>query len=386
MELSTKNKYKSQLIDGLKNKYDIEVTESSLNSILSPEEFIKLIYQYKPEDYSVGNYLSENYNDFFKNATDGKFRITLHNHTDFSDGYMTPEQFINQAAAYADKVAKFLPNSDLRPPFVIALTDHDEIKGSCEIIKIIAQNPQKYKNLKFVAGSEMGVKYDNKDFDLTALAINPFDEELDLYIENLKEIRTKTINEFINIVNNLDGSNYTLEYLREVGFKGKKTVTNGSGLIYIEDCKNVLLKLTRLKYGENSEIEDKIKKNYKENNYLYRDIMDIKYVLHQIKNNGGYASWTHPPRSFLKENNLGWHEEFFTMLKDFGVDGVEANQQYTYKHYTQDIKNLSEKNQLYRNLAQKYSMFLSGGTDSHETNIFAHHQILDDELVNNFLT
>lgn len=378
-----KDDYKIKLVKGLKELYGISVDESALDSVVSPAEFRQFINTYSPDDFSVGDYNCPDFKNFFKNVTDGNFRITLHGHSDFSDGRMTPVQFIDQAAKYGDKLAKKWSN-DVLPPFLIALTDHDEICGCSEILKIISQKPNKFKNLKFVVGSEIGSAIGDNYFDLTALAFNPFDTELNNFITSLKDKRTITVNELIAKVNALDNSNYTIDDLKKIGFKGKKTLQNRSGLIYVEDSKNILRQFYREKYGPDNEFESQIESIYKENNYMNMDIPSAEEVIKIVKNAGGFLSWTHPVRSFSKIDDLNWHEDFLINLVKLGVEGVEANHQYTYGQYSK-IKNISGKNELYRRIAKKHDLFLSGGTDSHEENIFAHHQPIEQELLNNFL-
>lgn len=377
------NDYKDLLLKGLKDKYNIAADRDALESIISPSNFRGIIDKYVPEDFSVGNSRSEDYNETFKNVTDGIFRITLHAHTEYSDGRMTCEEFISQSVAYADKVARKFLSDDYKPPFIIALTDHDEIVGCPEIISIIIQNPQKYKNLKFVVGSEIGSAIGKNYFDLTALAFDPFNKELNDFINDLKDLRTKTVLELIEKVNNLDNTDYTLEYLKSLGFKGKKTLENRSGLIYVEDAKNLLRKLFTEKYGKDHSFIIQIEQIYKENNYAYRDIPDAEKVIKIVKNAGGFLSWTHPVRSFTKMDDLKWYEGFFEQLRSLGVEGVEANHQYTYGQY-KAINNIDGKNNLFRDLAKKHNMFLSGGTDAHEFDIFAHHQLIDKALFQKF--
>src|SRR5574344_804356 len=127
---------------------NIDCSEEALKSVLSPTEFKELIFKYIPENFSVGNPLSPDNKIFFQNVTKGDFRVTLHNHTFFSDGRMSPTEFIEMAVNYANKVAKIHKNEEI-PPFTIALTDHDEVRGSIEVLKLISQNSQKFENLRF---------------------------------------------------------------------------------------------------------------------------------------------------------------------------------------------------------------------------------------------
>ena len=116
----------------------------------------------------------------FANVLNGKYRVNLHTHSRKSDGMMEPKDFLEMAVKYADKAKRLDP--DL-PPFTIALTDHNNVDGVKEIIAIIAKNPEKYKNLKFVVGCEFMFMDENSGFEFPAfeavgLGFNPFDPEL----------------------------------------------------------------------------------------------------------------------------------------------------------------------------------------------------------------
>lgn len=361
----------------------LKCDESVLGAVLSPDEFKDLVYKFKPENFSVGNPKFSDNKNFFKNVSSGDFRVTLHNHSLFSDGRMNPVEFIKMANEYADRVAEKHFGEEI-PPFTIALTDHDEVRGSIEILEEISKNPKKYKNIKFVCGGEMSAELNGEYFDVTALCVNPFDKELHNYLDNIKNLRTITAKKFINCVNKLDDSSYTLEEFVPLNFNGKKVLKNRSGLVYLEHVKKILLSKYAEKYGENNKYLMEIKKIYKENNFADFDTQNVEKIIDIIHSKGGFVSWTHPARTFKNIDDLDWHKQFFLKLQKLGIDGVEANQQYTFKHYTEDIKNLNEKNNLYRTLAKDFNLFLSGGTDSHEFNIFAHHQQIDDELLKTF--
>lgn len=370
------DEYKNIMVKGLKNKFNIDINPGSLKSIMGATEFREVIKKYSPEDFSLGNPKSQEHKDFFKNVIDGKFRISLHSHSVFSDGHMTPQNFIDMAAKYADKVAKKLPKEDTKPAFIIALTDHDNFEGCQEVVKIIAENPEKYKNLKFVPGAELSVREGDKHFDLTALGVNPFDENLNKYTEELKNKRAKSAQHFIKRVNDITGQDLKLEDLEKIDYKGKKTLHNRSGVVYIRNVmKAVLGKSDANHHGQ-------IKNIFKERNYSDRDIPDIGNAIGIVKNAGGTLALTHPAKSF-PNCNINWYKGLLQNLKNKGVSGIEANQQYTFQHY-QEIRNLEEINSISRDFAKNNDMFISGGTDSHKQDIFSHHHKIDNELLNSF--
>ncbi|MBO5738311.1 PHP domain-containing protein [bacterium] len=380
-------KFFNNILKSLK-KNNIDAKIEDLKSIVAPDEFKKLIKKYKPEQFQVGMQISEAkaqnipLEEFYKNAIDGNFRISLHTHSNFSDGNATVEEFLESARKYADKVAKLNKNDGL-PPFTIALTDHDCIKGCQEIIKIIAQNPEKYKNLKFVSGCEFSVQNGLIHHDITGLALNPFDETLLKVLEDLANNRINTICEFLDKQPEFDGKkikyNDLVKYEKEYNAshnKSKRCVENGSGIVAIRHAIKFYYKMTQ--QDVNHSIMNKLGD---------KDILSIKKVIKSIKNNGGYASLTHPVKSFWEY--IG--DDFLTNLKILGIDGIEVNHQYTPSKITKlgkNNNNISNADNLfkeitsqYKNFAEKNGLFLSGGTDSHKKQIFSRQPEITKEIL-----
>jgi predicted metal-dependent phosphoesterase TrpH len=374
---TTIKNYKESLVSGLKNKFNISVKQENLNSIMGADELKTVLKDYTPDDFAIGNHNSKDPKEFFKNVAEGNFRVSLHGHSEFSDGIMTPQSFIDMAAQYADKVAKKLPKSDTRPAFIIALTDHDNFEGCQEIVKIIAQNPEKYKNLKFVPGAELSVKHNSNHFDLTALGVNPFDENLNKYTQSIKDKRTESAKEFITQSNKITGQNLSFEEIEKDNYKGKKTLQNKSGVVFIRNIMKVVIDKSPTQYSKN------IKAIFNKQNYSNKDIPDINLTIDTVKKAGGALSLTHPAKSF-PNCNLDWYKGFLTELKNKGVSGIEANHQYTFEHH-QQIGNIDEINKISREFAKDNDMFISGGTDNHRQNIFGHHHNINDELLKDFL-
>ena len=134
------NSYKVKLAKDLSKELGEKITTKSLKSVLSKSEFLKELSKLSEQNYIA----SEN------NIKKGIFRADLHSHSNHSDGQITVEALLNQAAEYGNKLKKINGKE-----FLFALTDHDGIDGVKEALKIIAKNPDKYKNIKFVPAAEV---------------------------------------------------------------------------------------------------------------------------------------------------------------------------------------------------------------------------------------
>ncbi len=397
--------FKNSILKSLE-KEGIKCKTEDLNSIVGPEEFSTLINKFKPENFNISkqaqsldkfknegefiNYLKDanNLKDYYSNFVDGTFRVNLHSHSNFSDGRASVSEFLENATKYADLIAS--KNSDKSiPPFTIALTDHDNVDGCKEAIKIIAQNPKKYKNLKFVAGTEMSVNSNileplRNHFDVTALAINPFDNDFCKLLNDLKDKRTNTIQKLIDKSNLRRGTNYTINDLIDWQLKnshGKQDIKTMAGVSGVRHAIDALMNIS----------SETIKKSH----YDHCDSLDLETVINAIHKAGGKASLTHPLKSFYAPIP----EEKLMKLKELGIDGFEANHQYApnkfYKlmennHFNPDDSVTKRADIIYNNLsdfAKKNSLFLSGGTDSHNHHPFIYHPNNDfvAEFVENVL-
>ena len=175
-------KYKQSLQLELKKSYGINCELSDLASIAGPIETRSIINLLKSKNYEVGK----------------NFRANFHIHTNASDGRLTPQEFLDACVDWANNI--FKRKKDKLPPFSAAITDHDSVKSTKEAIVLISQNPDKYKNFKFISGCEFlfnGYKepnwcefmmYDrakNSDYPMT-LAYKYFNDE-----ENDKEVERR---------------------------------------------------------------------------------------------------------------------------------------------------------------------------------------------------
>jgi len=157
--------YKKLLQSGLKDSYGINCKIKDLASIAGPVELKKIIQNLSPSHYEVGN----------------NFRANFHIHTNASDGSFTAKEFLDCCVDLANHIFKKQKPQDNLPPFSAAITDHDRIKNVQEAIALISQNPNKFKNFKFVAGCEFlfdGYKEPYSMFEAVGLGFNPFDKNL----------------------------------------------------------------------------------------------------------------------------------------------------------------------------------------------------------------
>lgn len=166
--------YKEVLLKSSENpEYKLE----NMKSILGENELAYIIKRYdKHPEYYMSDLYEKDDQEGVRNLS---YRAGLHSHTIFSDGEMRPEDALNQAAEYADKVKAKHPFE--KYPIVIAITDHFNTNGCKEAVDLIQNNPQKYKNVKIVLGMETSVRVkmpsqkEEQDLHMLVWAINPYE-------------------------------------------------------------------------------------------------------------------------------------------------------------------------------------------------------------------
>lgn len=173
--------YKKAII---RDSHNLKFKLESLRSLMGPEELAEFI---KANDNNPQIYVPSE-----ENIRTGTYRANLHMHTSMSDGEATPLERLNDAQEYAQ-------NNIKDGYMVIALTDHNTDWSAKEIINILQNNPDGYKNLKIVPGIEMNTQYhvskiitEPIDIHVLLWAVNPYDKFLNRFFE--KKIADDKIN------------------------------------------------------------------------------------------------------------------------------------------------------------------------------------------------
>lgn len=350
----------------------VGTTANRLKSVLASDELKEILLKAKSENFSAGNN--------FENILNGRFWINLHTHLN-SDGTMSARELLDQTAKYADYRKKVLHKEN---PVVIGITDHDMLEGAKEAVEIIANNPERYENIRVVLGAEFNTRYDSRQFEAIGYCLNPFDEGLNAFLDSRRQINRKYLESFLK--------NEVNEWEERAGIPPEKRLTidtvanhakhrnvdGGKHLRYFGSPGLMLgftnaLKSIFYERGWNVIGIDKFSQRH---GLTYKSFSinpgtpTLEKITKAIKDSGlGFIGIAHPCRNFSGVDL----RYLFPQFKAIGVEAAEANYQYLARdgRFPQSFQ---EHVTLATNQA---GLLKTGGQDSHSNNIFT--QITDLE-------
>ena len=245
----------------------------------------------------------------------------FHIHSKYSDGEYDVETIINKLNE--NGITNF------------AITDHDNV----ESVDFLRE-----RNLNNISGVEMSSRYNNLNMHILGYYIDGDLDELKKLCNRVSELRKARLYEHVSKLE----KEYNLQF-DELDLMNltKKYSTLGRPHI------GKLL----IKYGYASSMEEAFKKYLfnVHSSIFYR--MDAKLVIDAIHKAGGIAILAHPKKIEDKYNiDI---EDFLPDLVEIGIDGIEI---YNSLHYNEDSKR-------YKEIATKYNLLISGGSDYHGPNV-----------------
>lgn len=245
-------------------------------------------------------------------------RIDLHNHTNHSDGVLSPKELLKRAIKN---------NVD-----IFALTDHDSVFG-CEEIYNLSLNT----NVKIIKGMELSTYHKGESVHIVCLfKENKVPKALIEFSKNKLIQRKNRAIEMINNVKSVYNVNVDVDSL----LQENEVITRANMYRHILDNNpNV------------TEEEASFMVSSKSRAYIPSTKMSVEDGLYMAKNAGCVTILAHP--CLIKE-------EYLEEILSYGFDGMEVRYP--------SIKNDEEK---LTQLANKYKIFISAGSDCHGDNTHA---------------
>ena len=182
------SEYVKTLAEGVSKVTGKKVNPFSLSNVMNKSEFISQILKLKKFNYT---YTPENIKNF-------GFIADFHMHTNYSDGKISVKNLLNEIVEYSEKLYK-----RTKQKFIFSITDHDSVQGVKEALVIMAENPEKFKNVRFIPGVELSFSHKVPKggnpceiSEVLAYGIDPF--KFDKYCENLQKRRNDTIDNMLS--------------------------------------------------------------------------------------------------------------------------------------------------------------------------------------------
>jgi len=246
--------------------------------------------------------------------------IDLHTHTTFSDGTFTPKELMEYAA-----------KKGLR---AIAVTDHDTV-DSYEPSAYWA----KHYNIEFISGVEIESAYEGIEIHILGLFIDSTSKELIGLLKELQKMRADRDNKIIEILNS-DGINVKLEDIQALSRHKSTSRPHFAKFLVNNGYYDSISDAMRQYLGRGKRA------------YVARPLPSPTIVFDIIKNAGGIPILAHPVQYRMEYSK---EERMIETLKDCGLGGIEAR-------YSE---NSPEDTRRYLEIAKKYSLLISGGSDFH---------------------
>ena len=249
--------------------------------------------------------------------------VDLHVHSNASDGTSTPSQVVALAAE--------------KGLAAIALTDHDTIDGLFEAQAAAAGLP-----IEIIPGIELSCVYQGEEIHILGLYVDPADRKFVAETGALKEIRKKRNEEMIRRFQN-DGISITLDQVM---------AGNPDTVITRAHFARVLLEKG---YVKNM---DQAFKKYLDYSGPYcprKEKITPEHAMKILTDCKASPVLAHPYQYHLGDKKT---EELVRYLKELGLHGLEVYHSSNNQHESGKLKQL----------AKKYDLFPTGGSDFHGNN------------------
>ncbi|WP_085023953.1 PHP domain-containing protein [Anaerovibrio sp. JC8] len=242
----------------------------------------------------------------------------LHMHTTSSDGRLTPEELVDAAKAAGLNY--------------IAITDHDTVDGICQLYEA---GLYPAKGIKIIPGIEFSAHHEIHEIHILGYNIDIYDKVLADRLNDVVEARWLR---FSTIVQKLQELEYDISEADVLEIAGDSTSISRSHIAQALMKKGF--------FGSVKESFDKVL-GKGQPAYVSHFLLEPEEIIDLIKQSGGIPVLAHP--------KLIHDDELVEELLKKGIEGVEAIYP---KHSPEDT-------QRYIDMANKYNLMITGGSDFH---------------------
>lgn len=255
--------------------------------------------------------------------------VDLHTHSSKSDGSFSPSELVDYA------IAKGLS--------AVALTDHDTVDGLADAVyhaETLSRSGQ--PSVEAVPGIEFSTKYDSQDVHIVGLYI-AYDSPA--FTAKLQEFVDSRTGRNIKMCRNLQDAGIDITYEKLQAENPGAVITRAHYASYLFEKGYVKSRQDAFAQylGDHTKY------------FIPREKVTPAQAVALILQAGGIPVLAHPPLYHMGRDRL---DKLVSSLKDVGLMGIEV----LYSTYTrQDERDMFQ-------LASKYGLLPSGGSDFHGTN------------------
>lgn len=266
----------------------------------------------------------------------------LHIHSNYSDGRLSPEKIVDLCQTKNIKC--------------IAITDHDTIDSQYIV------NDVNIKSINIIPGLEISSQYKDIEIHILAYFIDLENKSLKNSLNNIKYIRQERAKRIINKLNDLDidikfDDISNEDYNKSIGRPHIAKILVKKG--FVANTKEAFQKYLM---RDRPAFVERCKIDYKEALKLISEAKGIPVLAH--------------PGEIYRNTNI---ENIIKDLRVYGLKGIEVF------HPSHSFKTTNS----YYNLAKKYSMVITGGSDCHGAKINGEYTLgtigINETLTHKFL-
>jgi hypothetical protein len=221
----------------------------------------------------------------------------------------------------------------------IALTDHDTVGGIDEAMKRAIHYKNKGIDFTFIPGVELSVGYKKRDIHILGLYIDSGSQNLRSLLKQMVDEREERNLKMVQNFQN-DGIQITMEELKE---ESKDAVITRAHFAKI---------LVRKQYVKTAKEAFDRYLNEDSKYYVNRKFITPEQAIEAILDADGIPVLAHPMLYHLPEEEL---DQLVERLTKHGLKGIET----IYSTYS------PEEEETVRQLADKYHLLMTGGSDFH---------------------
>ena len=240
----------------------------------------------------------------------------LHIHSYFSDGTLSPSQIIEQAR-----------QNGLH---CLALTDHDTIEGIAPLMEEAAKF-----DIEIISGIEISSAIQGRDVHILGYLFDTKNPPFLSSLSVIQNLRNQRMEQMVTKLHQLAMTNITLQEVYEISGEGSVGRPH--------------LALLLKKKGWVKDIQEAFDRFLAEGGPAYVETLriSVQEAISFIKQAGGVAVLAHPMITKI--------DEMIPQFVQWGLGGIEA-------YYSQSSSTIT---QFYKNLAKKYGLVVTGGSDAH---------------------